>query len=359
MFSRITHTTLRRTINSSNKGSFQGLLIKPIISTTPNAVFIRSFSDIPDSKIGSSVSDHSLSISDSVSSLINENILDTSTTVVAHSLDEQYFIAAKIMEGIDYFHTFAGIPYWEAIVGATFVTRFLLFPVVLQTMKNTAIMARLRPEMQKVQEAQLADPNGTDAAVKMRYQNEMKAIFSKYKVNPFRMMLWPFVQFPVFIAFFMALKDFGLYFPQIADGGAFWFTNLAAADPYYILPVINAASFLLMIEIGQDGVKMDNQQQFKNIMRFLGVAMVPLTASMPACLFVYWGSNNIFSIAQTLLMKNEKVREFFKIPKLPKAEDTPALKVKSPVAMIKAVSFSSFPLYLAFFRFLFLSSVVY
>jgi YidC/Oxa1 family membrane protein insertase len=341
MFSRITHTSLRRIINTSNKGSFQSLLLKPVVSATPNAVFIRSFSDIPDNKVPSSFSENASSVGDSVSSLLNENILDASTTVVAHSLDEQYMVAAKIMEGIDYLHTWAGIPYWEAIVGATFITRFLLFPVVLQTMKNTAIMSRLRPEIQKIQEAQLADPNGTDAAVKMRYQNEMKAIFTKYQVNPFRIMMWPFFQFPVFIAFFMALKDFGLYFPQIADGGAFWFTNLAAADPYYILPVINAASFLLMIEIGQDGVKMDNQQQFKNIMRILGVAMVPLTASMPACLFVYWGANNIISITQTLIMKNEKVREFFKIPKLPKPEDTPALKVKSPVAMIKAVSLFS------------------
>jgi membrane protein insertase Oxa1/YidC/SpoIIIJ len=47
---------------------------------------------------------------------------------------------------------------------------------------------------------------------------------------------------------------------------------------------------------------------------------------------MYWTTNNAFSIAQTLIMKQESVRSFLQIPKLPPPEKTPPLKLKNPLA---------------------------
>lgn len=47
-------------------------------------------------------------------------------------------------------------------------------------------------------------------------------------------------------------------------------------------------------------------------------------------LFMYWCTNNTISIIQTLILKQEPVRNFFNIPKPPKEEDTPALKIVNP-----------------------------
>jgi YidC/Oxa1 family membrane protein insertase len=91
----------------------------------------------------------------------------------------------------------------------------------------------------------------------------------------------PIFQFPI-ISLFLALRDMGAYFPGFVTGGTSWFSDLTAADPYYIFPVFNAVTFLIMIEIAKDGMNMGPQAKTMNlVMRGLGVAMVPLTMSMP------------------------------------------------------------------------------
>ena len=138
-------------------------------------------------------------------------------------------------------------------------------------------MAAMRPEMQKVQDAMSNDPNIDDMRTKSKYQQQMMALFKKHQVNPLRAFLWPMAQFPVFIASFLAFKDMGLYYPDLSTGGTLWFTDLSAPDSMYILPVFNSLSFLAMIEVGADGVQLDQQKTFKMVMRGLAVAMIPLT----------------------------------------------------------------------------------
>jgi len=52
---------------------------------------------------------------------------------------------------------------------------------------------------------------------------------------------------------------------------------------------------------------------------------------------VYWGANNTFSIVQTFVLKNEKLRAYFNIPKPPAAVETPALKIINPLSVISEV----------------------
>ena len=236
---------------------------------------VRSFSDVPaNGEAGKPLA----SVVDSVQTAVDSQVVDVATAVATA---EPGWAAGKIMECIEWLHVSCELPYWGAIIAATVAVRLIILPVAIKTVQGSARMAVMRPEMQKVQDQMNKDPNIDQMAVKLRYQNEIKNLFTKYNVNPLRAVMWPFAQFPIFIAFFMALKEMGLYYPGLATGGAFWFENLAAADPYYALPLINAASFWIMIELGQDGVQMENQATFKKIMRGLAVVMVPLTASMP------------------------------------------------------------------------------
>jgi YidC/Oxa1 family membrane protein insertase len=256
-------------------------------------VSIRSFSDRPSSNDsnstdfpastdfpGSSFEVPNPSTLDAVQSVVDEKVMNAATAV--GSAEGPNMVAGKIMEIIDGIHNFVGIPYWEAIIIATIATRVLILPIAIKTVQGAARMAAMKPEMQRIQDAMTKDADFEDTKIKLRYQAELQALFKKHKVHPLRAVMWPFAQFPIFIAFFMALKDMGMYYPGFATGGAFWFENLAIADPYYALPVINALSFLVMIEIGSgDGVDLQQQSKFKNIMRGLAIFMVPFTASMP------------------------------------------------------------------------------
>ena len=233
------------------------------------------------------------------------------------------------MSLIENAHTMGDVPYWVAIAGLTVALRTFLLPVAIKTVQNSARMAALRPDMQVLQEAFTKNPNQNDNAVRLKFQTEMKGLFKKHKVNPFQAMMMPLIQLPLFLSFFFGLQSMGEFFPAFSQGGTLWFTDLSSGDPYLILPLYNAASFLLMIEMGAGGIQTQDQVQFKNIMRILAVAMVPLTMSMPTGVFVYWSCNNTFSIFQTLILKSDALRKRLDIPEPPK--NAPALKIKNPL----------------------------
>ena len=48
--------------------------------------------------------------------------------------------------------------------------------------------------------------------------------------------------------------------PSLAEGGALWFTDLTAADPYYVMPVLAGLSMLATVELGaMDGMQVGGQ----------------------------------------------------------------------------------------------------
>jgi YidC/Oxa1 family membrane protein insertase len=232
--------------------------------------------------------------------------------------------------------TVLGIPYWEAIVLFTVALRLCLLPVAIKGVVNANRMAFLRPDMERLQEAMKASQALGDMKVQQRYQMEMKGLFEKHKVNPLRALVLPFLQMPIFVSVFMALRQVQDYFPAYCSGGALWFTDLSMSDPYYILPVINAATFLLMIETGADGMDQNMKGTFKNVMRVLGVAMVPLTASMPQGLFMYWCTNNVLSLLQARAMKSGALKKAFDLkdpPASAKVDRESAFKKISSVCL--------------------------
>jgi len=190
--------------------------------------------------------------------------------------------------------------------------------------------------MLRVSDAMKNDPKGKETAVVQRYQLEMQNIFKKHKVNPIRAAMMPIVQIPVFLFIFFGLNVAGDYLPDYKTGGDFWFVNLAGSDPYLIMPIVNAATFLMMIEIGADEAsQMDNKENFKNGMRVLSVAMVPLMYKMAPGLFLYWITTNVLSIGQAGLLKSTAGRQMFNIPALPIVPSaTRGVKIANPMKAI-------------------------
>lgn len=126
-----------------------------------------------------------------------------------------------------------------------------------------------------------------------------------------------FAQFPIFVAFFMGLRRMAEGVPSFHDGGVLWFTDLALADPYYISPLVSSAAFLLTVELSAVDGMVPGQQQNNNMkwgLRALGVAMVPLTASFPQGVFVYWITSNFYSLGQSTLLRNKAVKRLVGIP---------------------------------------------
>ena len=237
---------------------------------------------------------------------------------------------------VEYLHNVGGFEYWASIIGVTFALRFFMLPLAIKTQKNTVAMACVRPEAETIQNAYKRHPNyETDHQLKIQMTEEMKAVWRKYDVNPFRALALPAVQLPIFISFFLAMRDMPQIYPGMSTGGVFWFTDLAVADQTMILPALNGLSFLAMVEMGSDGMAVNQASTMKIVMRVLAIFMIPATMHFNSGLFVYWGANNLISIVQTGFMKITLVREALGIPKMPIPDITPQMKLADSLNPIK------------------------
>lgn len=152
-----------------------------------------------------------------------------------------------------------------------------------------------------------------------RYAQEMMIFMKEKQVNPFKNMVVPLAQAPLFISFFMGLRGMAnTPVDSMRQGGLFWFTDLTVCDPYYLLPIITSATMYLTIELGSDSARLSSQnmQTMKYVLRALPLVILPFTVKFPAAILTYWACSNFISLAQVGFLKIPKVRAYFKIDPL-------------------------------------------
>jgi YidC/Oxa1 family membrane protein insertase len=246
-----------------------------------------------------------------------------------------------------------GLPWWGAIIGATVAARTLMLPVVARQMRNTRKLAAARPEMLALQEwfkeqqlllggggglTEAAKHPGSQALVQ-EYQARLAAVWAKHDCHPVKSLGPLLVQAPLFIGFFSALRSLAAAgVPSLTSGGTAWFPNLAASDPTYGLPLLSAALFLATVEAGAaDGMQGQDPAtlaRMKFFMRALAVGLVPLTASMPAGVFVYWATSNAYSLLQALALKTAPVRRLMGVPEPGSGGEVGVVGGAAPAAVV-------------------------
>lgn len=219
----------------------------------------------------------------------------------------------------------AGVPcYSYSIIGTTLAFRFLLFPLFVKGQRNSSRMAHCQPELKKLMEQmdKGKGKGGVDQAAQLRYTQQVKALFKKYDCSMLGSLVAPLASAPLFMSFFFGLKNAPEIFPELlSTGGMLWFPDLTVPDPYVIMPVLSATTFLLMTEVGKDQMMASDPARGKtmvNVFRALAVAMVPMTMNFNSAVFVYWTTNNSFSLLQSILLKQPGVKKAFGIWDPPK-----------------------------------------
>lgn len=204
---------------------------------------------------------------------------------------------------IESVHTHMGLEWWAAIAVSTVAVRMLLFPVTIKLMQNTSKLALCKPEVAKLVARHNHEKANNPNFDKMAAMLEINAVYDKYGTHPMWTIGLMFTQMPVFVSMFLGLRTMEEYYPDICQGGSFWFPDLAMADPEHYLPVMAAATFCGTILLGD--ASMGNTDQGKNMRRFMlgmGFLTVPISWNFPAAVLCYWVANNSFSILQTGLL---------------------------------------------------------
>ncbi|CAG7871329.1 unnamed protein product, partial [Brassica rapa] len=236
---------------------------------------------------------------------------------VALAANDSFLPIAALQHCIDMVHCYTGLEWWASIVLATVLIRSSTVPLLIKQMKDTMKLSLMKPRLEAIREEM--QNKGMDQVTMAEGQKKMKNLFKEYGVTPFTPMKGMLIQGPLFICFFLAIRNMAEKVPSFQTGGALWFTDLTTPDSLYILPVITALTFLITVELNaQEGMEGNPMAgTIKNVFRGFALLTVPMTMSFPQAIFCYWITSNLFSLTYGLVIKRPQVKKLLKIPELP------------------------------------------
>lgn len=200
-----------------------------------------------------------------------------------------WFLSSALFSLMKLIHKIIGNWGWT-IVLVTFLIKLAFYRLSAASYKSMANMRKLQPAMQALKERY-----GDDKA---KISQATMELYRKEKVNPLGGCLPILIQIPVFIAlYWVLLESVELrHAPFI-----FWIKDLAAADPFHVLPIIMGATMLIQQKLNPTP---PDPMQAK-IMMFLPIVFTGLFWNFPAGLVLYWIVNNSLSILQQWYITNK------------------------------------------------------
>lgn len=170
-----------------------------------------------------------------------------------------------------------------AIILLTVLIKLAFFPLSAASYRSMAKMRVVAPKLEKIKQQYADDREQLNRAMMDLYKTE--------KINPLGGCLPVLIQIPVFIALYWSiLSSVEMRYAPFFG----WITDLSAADPYYILPLIMGGSMILQSKLSPTP---PDPMQAK-VMQIMPVAFSVVFFFFPAGLVLYSIVNNALSIAQ-------------------------------------------------------------
>jgi len=177
-----------------------------------------------------------------------------------------------------------------AIVALVVVLKIAFYWLNSQAYKSMGKMKAINPKIMEMRERLKDNPQ--------QMQTEMMRIYREEKVNPLGGCLPILVQMPFFIALYWVLLS-SVEMRNAPWVG--WVHDLAAPDPWFILPLLMTATSL--VQTWLNPTPPDPMQA--KLMWFMPLAFSVMFFFFPAGLVLYWLSNNILSIAQQWMINKQ------------------------------------------------------
>ncbi len=191
-------------------------------------------------------------------------------------------LAKPIFWLLDNINSYVGNWGWSIIL-LTILIKLVFFPLSAASYKSMARMKEVQPRLVAMKEQYKGEPQKLNQAMMEMYRKE--------KINPLGGCLPVLIQIPVFISLYWVLLS------SVEMRGApwvLWIHDLSVPDPYYILPVIMAASMFVQTKLNPTP---PDPVQAK-IMMYMPIVFSVMFFFFPAGLVLYWVVNNLLSIAQ-------------------------------------------------------------
>jgi YidC/Oxa1 family membrane protein insertase len=206
------------------------------------------------------------------------------------------FLAKPFFKVLLWINDYVGNWGW-AIIIFTLLVKLVLFPLSYKGMISMQKLKDLAPKMKEIKERYKDDP----AKMNMK----MMEMYKKHGANPMGGCLPLLLQIPVFFALYRVLLN-----ADELQGAPWilWIENLAAMDPYFVLPILMGASMWFQQKITPSNFTDPLQEK---IFKWFPVIMTVFFIYFPSGLVLYWLVNNLFTIAQQYFINHmyEKQKE--------------------------------------------------
>ena len=201
---------------------------------------------------------------------------------------------------LDKLHSFIQNWGWS-IVALVLLLKIAFYWLNAKAYASMAKMKAVNPKITEMRERLKDKPQ--------EMQQAMMKIYREEKVNPIGGCFPIMVQIPVFIALYWVLLS------SVEMRNApwiLWIKDLSSPDPYFILPVVMAAT--TMLQTALNPAPPDPMQA--KLMWFMPLIFSVMFFFFPAGLVLYWITNNILSIAQQWVINTRMgVPPQFNLPK--------------------------------------------
>jgi YidC/Oxa1 family membrane protein insertase len=203
---------------------------------------------------------------------------------------------------------------WEdlglAIILLTIIIRVVLYPLFYKSMKNQALLQKLQPEVERIQQSHNGD--------KEKQASALLALYREHKVNPFSSFFLIILQLPILIALYQvflsefsgeALKSIYSFIdiPQVINSTLLGLIDLKEKS-IIIVVLATIAQYIqsaLALPEREGAEETPSYKMAKNMM-YIGPALTLLIlGNLPAAVGVYWFTSSVFSVGQQWLINKQ------------------------------------------------------
>ncbi|QQY11673.1 MAG: YidC/Oxa1 family insertase periplasmic-domain containing protein [Candidatus Xiphinematobacter sp.] len=186
--------------------------------------------------------------------------------------------------------------YAWAIVILTLLIKLGLWPLQNKATRTMRQMSLLAPRVTKLREKYKDDPKRTN--------EEMMKLYREYGVNPFGGCLPMLIQIPIFFGFYTMLGTS----IELRNSSFLWIRDLSQPDtvlhlqgfPINLLPILMAVTMVWQMAISPKSGDVLQQRIFY----FMPLVFLAFCYNYASGLALYWTTQNIFSIIQLYLTRN-------------------------------------------------------
>lgn len=258
------------------------------------------------------------------------------------------YLVHLMQDGLLYFHDTTGLSWWATLVLSTVLIRGLItLPLtvyqnyILAKVENISLeLKSLVDELKRETAMAKKAYNLTDKQAVILYKRSLKKQWQNLIVrdncHPFKASMLIWFQIPIWVCMSFALRNLVymqsgdpaamVTFMELSAGGIGWIPNLTEPDHSLILPVAFGVTNLAIIEI-QRMSKLRQPSKlyntFTNAFRVFSVVMIPVAASVPSCMCLYWMTSSTFGLIQNVCLLSPSLRRKLRIPEAPSELEDP------------------------------------